>query len=447
MIFKNFYIQLIIRVVLIILTSLVFAWLLLSEQSWILIIHVLLLIAAEGFLLVRYTNRWNNDLTSYFERLGAGDMTVATPGLEDFPRLKGMNTNLLKLKKTISAERKKHEMENEYFKVLSSNVASGIIVTSNENKIRFINPAALHAFGITNLHHLGHLERNHPGSFSVIGGMKTGDVSKLTINDESGRKHLIIRLTELIKDGERFKVFSLEDIEKAIRNNELQSWQKLIRVLNHEIMNSISPINSSVQTLSELWKDTTIKPDEKLVSKTIKGLHIIQERGEGLKAFVAAYRSLTGKFEPKEKETDVLDVVNKVYELYKQDIDSKKIRYELINNAGSCIINTDPDLLSQAVINILKNAIEAFSDEEGDQEITVKINKSENILTLLILDNGKGMDEETLKNASVPFFTTKEKGSGVGLSLSRQIVTALNGEINMISQAGTGTKVEVLLKL
>lgn len=446
MVFKNFYIQVTIRVFVILLTCLVLAWLIVSKQNWLFILHTFLLLMLEGVLLIRYTNRWNNELSTYFERLEAGDLAIGSKSLEDFPKLKEMKKSLTKLRKSISDERKRHEIDNEYFKVLSNKVATGIIVTDGENKVRFINPAALHLLGISTLRHLGHLERNHPGSFSIFGGMKTGDVGKFNIRDNSGGKHLIIRLSELYKDGEKYKVFSLEDIEKAIRNNELQSWQKLIRVLNHEIMNSISPINSTVQTLAGLWKDNKDDPGEELVSKTLKGLHIIQERGEGLKAFVGAYRNLTTTLLPKVQETDVHDLVEKAHELYKQELASKKIQFMLINETKPCFFNTDPSLLSQAVINIIKNAIEAFEQESLDPQISVKIKKLNNSLSLTVIDNGKGMDESTLKNASVPFFTTKDKGSGVGLSLSRQIITALNGEINIISQEGISTKVEILLQ-
>ena len=148
MVFRNFYIQVIIRVVLILLTCLLLAWLLISGHNWLFILHVFLLLLIEGGLFIRYTNRWNVELSNYFSRLEAGDQTVGSKGLEDFPKLRRMNSFLTNLKNKISEERKKHEIDNEYFKVLSTKVATGIIVTDTENKVQFINPAALHLLGI-----------------------------------------------------------------------------------------------------------------------------------------------------------------------------------------------------------------------------------------------------------------------------------------------------------
>jgi len=297
------------------------------------------------------------------------------------------------------------------------------------------------------LRHLGHLERHHPGSFSVLGSMKTGESGTLNIFDGSIRKLMMIRLSELIKDGERLKVFSMEDIEQAIRKNELESWQKLIRVLNHEIMNSISPINSTVQTLTDIWNRERKDEEKELIAKTLKGLNIIKERGEGLKTFVGAYRNLTSTLSPNLAKVEMKELIEKVTMFYIKELESRGITLEIKGSKGSCELNTDPDLLSQALINILKNAMEAFVESANNPTINIDWKTEGNKMILTISDNGMGMPEETLKNASVPFYTTKDGGTGVGLSLTRQIISALDGDIHIISKEGEGTKIDFILNL
>jgi len=429
MVFRTFYSRLVISVGLIILTSLVFCWLVITGQNWILTFHAALLLLLQGWLLVRYTNKWNSELTAFFNRLESGDLVLSSPVLEEFPRLREMGKILKKLSLRLGDERKRFEMENEYFKVLSSNVTTGIIVTDDQNKVLFINPAALHFFGIVTLRHLGNLERHHSGSFSLLGSMETGSSANLAINDGSITRLLMIKLSELVMDNEKMKVFTLEDIEKAIRKNELESWQKLIRVLNHEIMNSISPINSTVQTLSDIWEgmDQKEEAEKKLVDKTLKGLNIIKERGEGLKNFVSAYRSLTTSMTPDLRQVSLHGILQKIVELHQEDMKTGNIQIEVAGEASRSDVRTDPDMLSQALINVLRNAIESFDDENEAKLITIGWKEIGGRWLVFVEDNGKGMPEDVLTNSTIPFYTTKESGSGIGLSLSRQIISALNG--------------------
>jgi len=446
MVFRSFYSRLVISVGLIILTSLVFCWLVITGQNWILTFHAALLLLLQGWLLVRYTNKWNSELTAFFNRLESGDLVLSSPVLEEFPRLREMGKILKKLSLRLGDERKRFEMENEYFKVLSSNVTTGIIVTDDQNKVLFINPAALHFFGIVTLRHLGNLERHHSGSFSLLGSMETGSSANLAINDGSITRLLMIKLSELVMDNEKMKVFTLEDIEKAIRKNELESWQKLIRVLNHEIMNSISPINSTVQTLSDIWEgmDQKEEAEKKLVDKTLKGLNIIKERGEGLKNFVSAYRSLTTSMTPDLRQVSLHGILQKIVELHQEDMKTGNIQIEVAGEASRSDVRTDPDMLSQALINVLRNAIESFDDENEAKLITIGWKEIGGRWLVFVEDNGKGMPEDVLTNSTIPFYTTKESGSGIGLSLSRQLIPALNGEMRIPSHEGERTKVEFI---
>jgi nitrogen fixation/metabolism regulation signal transduction histidine kinase len=448
MVFKNYYMQLVIRVVLILTTSILLSWLVLIQQSVLFSLNMLLLLILQTWLLIRYVNKWNTELRAFFSRLTAGEFSIRSSAFDEFPRLKGIKPLFDKLSYRIKEEQKQHEIENEYFKVLSKNVSTGILVADHLSKVRFINPAALHFLGIEALHHIGHLERYHPGSFSMLLGMKTGEAGTLTIYDGSSRKMLMVRMSELVKDGEHFKVYSLDDIERVMRKNELDSWQKLIRVLNHEIMNSISPISSTVQTLSSLWDKEMIEGDgKKLAAKTLKGLKIIKERGEGLKTFVSAYRDLTTDLKPNLKKTEISDLIANVYDLFKSELEGKGIKTEIDCQGGTCEVVTDPNLLSQALINVLKNAMESFDLESINRFISINCDMKGQHLMIVVTDNGRGMDEAILKNASVPFFTTKEGGTGVGLSLTRQIITALGGDVHLLSKLGVGTKVELVLDL
>jgi two-component system nitrogen regulation sensor histidine kinase NtrY len=244
---------------------------------------------------------------------------------------------------------------------------------------------------------------------------------------------------------------TLQNIKSELDMHEMDSWQKLIRILNHEIMNSVAPITSLSSTLSGFYKSggNETRPEgitRKIISDTIRGLSIIEDHGKGLINFVESYRSLTHLPKPEFARINIEEFFERVTILVNSYLDSEGGTHEIKPKITTDVrpanltVMADDKLLAQVFINIVKNSIEAFDRSGKDNEIEIKAFKEpDGRVIITIQDNGPGMDADTLEKIFVPFFTTKESGSGIGLSLSRQIMRIHNGNITCDSTPGGGS--------
>jgi len=245
----------------------------------------------------------------------------------------------------------------------------------------------------------------------------------------------------LLNFGEnRYRLYSISDIKSELEENELDSWQKLIRVMTHEIMNSIAPITSLSNTLSRIFirnnnplpaKEVT----EKHVANIINGLEVIENTGKGLMRFVEDYRKLTKIPSPVFKPIEINNWLNAIRLLMKSRLDEENINLRITRKGAQEELIGDEKMLNQVMINMLNNAIDALKSVEKSKKITVSV--SENVagrLRISITDNGKGIPPEEIDKIFIPFYTTKENGSGIGLSLSRKIMRLHRGSISVFSR-------------
>jgi signal transduction histidine kinase len=252
------------------------------------------------------------------------------------------------------------------------------------------------------------------------------------------------------------KIVTLQDIKSELDMHEMDSWQKLIRILNHEIMNSVAPITSLSSTISGFYKEgeNQRSPDvitPRIISDTIRGLNIIEDHGKGLIHFVESYRSLTQLPKPEFIRVNIQEFFERITILvnsyYDTEDGSNKVNKIIKTNVTpeDLTLMADDKLLAQVFINVIKNSIEAFGKiSEGDEILLNGSRNPDGRVVLSVQDNGPGMDIETVEKIFVPFFTTKESGSGIGLSLSRQIIRIHNGNISCDSTPGSGTTVTMI---
>jgi signal transduction histidine kinase len=261
----------------------------------------------------------------------------------------------------------------------------------------------------------------------------------------------------IIIQNRKIKIVTIQDIKSELDMHEMDSWQKLIRILNHEIMNSVAPITSLSSTLSGYYKtgEDELEPEfitSRIISDTIRGLNIIEDHGKGLINFVESYRSLTQLPKPEFKNVNIEEFFERITILVNSYLDSigeyNEIRPLIKTNvkpAGLTLI-ADDKLLAQVFVNVLKNSIEAFDRKRNDNEIAINASKNyDGRIVITISDNGPGMDSDTAEKIFIPFFTTKESGTGIGLSLSRQIMRIHNGNITCDSIPGKGTTITLLM--
>ena len=288
------------------------------------------------------------------------------------------------------------------------------------------------------LNHVSQLERINRSLYQAILNIKPFEQKRVSIISERGTAELLIKATSIKTREEELMLLSLQDIRNELDENELDSWMKLIRVLMHEIMNSIAPITSLSESLSKLFtvEGRDVKPsemDEKTIRNTILGLNVIGEQGNGLIKFVESYRKLTRLPKPDLKIFKAESLVNRIKVLYFSFENNEKAKLSVEINPENLEIYADEDLVAQVLLNLVKNALEAVSVlESGTIRILVKLGAN-NRPEISVADNGPGIPREILEQIFVPFFTTREKGSGIGLSLSRQIMRLHGGSLQVRS--------------
>ena len=370
------------------------------------------------------------------------DNATAWAGNDDQELLQRYN----RLQKKLSDLRNEKDAHSQYLKTIVQHLGIGLITFDGTGDIQIINTTAknlLKVKHLKNISGLGSLSKPLVKSFQSL---QTGGQDLIKIQHEGYTYQLSIYAIELTLEGEQFKLITLQNIQSELEEKEMEAWQNLIRVLTHEIMNSVTPISSLAATVDgDISSNIKKYQDRYEINKDdLDDIHMairtIQRRSEGLIRFVSDFRNLTRIPIPQMKEVKVKDIFQRVTTLLKHDLDESNIKVITSIKPAELLLKVDPELIEQVMINIVKNAIQAFEEEPQKQiELTAR-RDSKNIVTLGIKDNGSGIDEEALGKIFIPFFTTKKNGSGIGLSLSKQIMRQHKGAIKVVSNLDEGTE-------
>jgi nitrogen fixation/metabolism regulation signal transduction histidine kinase len=331
-----------------------------------------------------------------------------------------------------------NRQQEQYFRTLLEHLAAGIITYNNKGFILHANSSAKKLLSIDVLTHLQQIERKDHKLFETINSIKPFERKLIAVTAETGEIQLSLKATSFKTNENELVILSIQDIKNELDEKEIESWMKLIRVLMHEIMNSITPITSLSESLSNIYSTggKPVSPDrvsDKTIATTLQGLNVIKEQGKGLMSFVESYRKLTRVPEPEKKLFKVADLMHRVQILYNSLDKSDNIDLSVLLANPDLEIFADQNLISQVLINLLKNALEA---NESNDAGMIKIVASEgynNHPDICVIDNGPGITEENIDEIFVPFFTTRQNGSGIGLSISRQIMKAHGGNLKVRS--------------
>jgi two-component system, NtrC family, nitrogen regulation sensor histidine kinase NtrY len=409
-----------------------------SEGKWSVIILLCLLFIISLSELIVYLNSINRKAAYFFDALRNEDSTLYFPEKIKDKAFREFHTSLNKLNNLITEIKIKNEHNEHFFRQLLKYSSTGIIALDEKGYIDLINDASLKMLGMTSLGHIKLLKQKNAELYKSLNAIKPGPGNTIKLFDGSGLKLLSVKVTLVKFSNKVYTVYSINDIKNELEENELDTWQKLIRVLTHEIMNSVAPITSLSKTIRRIFtsEDKSISTNtinQQNIDQAFEGLKVIEETGQGLMNFVDSYRKLTKIPEPVFKLILVDEWFNKVYLLLKNKMEAEKIEFNLINRYTKKTFTGDEKLLTQVVINILNNAITAL---EGRKQKKIQISSSSiknGGLEVKIFDNGKGIISENLEKIFIPFFTTFENGSGIGLSLSRQIMRMHKGTIEVMS--------------
>lgn len=360
------------------------------------------------------------------------DTTLKPPPRSGNKTIDDVYTGITRLNNLFKQTKIEISTQEQYFKKVIKQSATGLFSINGNNRAMNINPAAVKLTQLYDHHHINSLKSIDAAlpDFLTHHPLKQ---SSAIFENPYGQK-LLFKLSEIQTANERIRLVAVSDITKELDNGEVEAWIKLARTLSHEIMNNIAPITTLSTVISSYFEkdNKAIKVDQlndKIISNTIKGLSVIEDRSIGLMKFVENYRKFTKLPEPDLQEINISNLLNDcllavgTYPKFDNIHLTKKIPPH-IN------IQTDPPMMSQVLHNILKNAYECLiSDGSKRPILMVVLQKSGSFISIEISNNGPEIPAEIKEQIFVPFFTTKEEGSGVGLSLSKQIMLKLNGDI------------------
>jgi len=378
----------------------------------------------------RHYKKFNSNILFLLNALDNGDYSFHFSENNLSRREKELNTMLNRIK-DILANARKEVIENEKFlSLIIESVSTGIIIMDDFGRVQTVNGSALHLLGLpvfTHIHQLGGVNENFPELFRT---MKTGDHQQIVVTNEREEMQVSLRLSEIKLKNGRMKVITLNNIGNELETKEMESWIRLIRVMTHEIMNSIAPITSLSETLLSLHKTPLDeKSDENLKSNTIEAFETIHSTAKGLLSFVDSYRKFTGIPKPVVHSFALKPLLEKVVHLERKSIKENNIKLQLIFDEAGIELFADEKLMMQVLVNLMKNAMEAIVLTENGQIIIRTHKQTAGQVTIDISNTGKPILPDVLPNIFIPFFTTKDTGTGIGLSVSRYIMRLHGGKL------------------
>jgi len=425
---KNLYRNIIVRCCFLAVSALLMGWLFFDLHSLILGITMAFIFVIQVTELIAFLNRTNQKIAFFFDAIQNDDSTLRFPENTSGKSLKELNASLNRVNDLIKNVKFELQEQEQYFKTILEHVSVGIIVYNEKGNIFLSNTAARNLLNYETLTHINQLMRVDNNLFSAIKELQPGDQKLVSFSSKTGLKQLSVKSTWFKTGSESLQLIAIQDIKGELETKELESWIKLIRVLTHEIMNTVAPITSLSQTILGYYKNLDGGlPSEKIIGNTVKGLEVINERGAGLISFVETYRKLTRIPPPDKMPVKAEQLFDNTITLINMEAGNEKITISR---------EVDRKQISQVLINLVKNSLEALKDsEEGHIKIEGRINRASRV-QITVSDNGPGIPEELMDKIFIPFFTGRESGSGIGLSLSRQIMMLHGGSLKMVSEPG-----------
>lgn len=445
---SNFNIRIAIHTILLAITSAVFIWTLSKDYLLVTRFSLGVLWVLQIFLLIYYVNKTNRDLLIFLQSFEFKDDTLTFNKKKKLP-FKPLYNEFNRIIDNFRNMKLEKEMEHQYFQYSIMNVDTGLISFDQDGKVEVLNEAAKRLLKLEYVQNIHALDRVKIGLTEQCIQLTPGKQDMVKIIREHEILSLSMRAAEFKLQQRHIKLISFQNIKNELDEQELDSWQKLIRVLTHEIINSVSPITLLSSTLMKIFEEDG-KPrklsslQQEQIENAFQGLQAINKRSKGLSRFVESYKSLTKIPDPIITEVNVEDLFTRIIILTKNVIDSNTVLVEYDVMPKNLQIHVDEKLIEQVLINLLKNAMEAGSPK-SDLKILMKAYEDNGNVKIEVSDNGPGISNEVIDNIFVPFYTTKKDGSGIGLSLSKQILRKHDGNLEVISEDGEGASFIITL--
>lgn len=429
--------------------SIIIAVLFSFHEKWFSILGVLILLFILIFDIIRYVVQVGNSISDFIIALTNNDSSSFSKG-----RIKMIDTKFFEsikhLQKSVSFIKSEQVIQALFIENLLEHVDIGVIAILPNGIIKFKNDAVLRLMNINSLKSIEDLRNSNTDFYNYLISSKPGDEKLITVYSESETKKISLKTTQFISKDEDIRLVFFQDIKNEIDESLLQSWQNLIRILTHEINNTVSPIASLADSLSMYLsvngnrKDPVSMKDidQRSVDVSLEGVNIIKERSNGLIDFVSKYKNLLPKKSLSTNEIEVGQLFYRVKILFNEQLQNSNISIVSDVNPEDLKIKADQHYLEQVLINLITNSIDAILDFTVCTKPTIQLKSyidTQGEKVIQVIDNGKGISPTDLDKVFLPFYSTKEKGTGIGLSLSMQIIRLHGGTLSVSSKEGERT--------
>ena len=381
-------------------------------------------------------NKYNKNILFLLNALENGDYSFNFTEAKLSRRERELNHMMNRIK-DILTRAKIETIENEKFtSIIIESVSTGIIILDENNNVKMTNRAVNQLLGLPVFTHLSQLKIIDESYPTLFKNLKTDENIQIKAANEREEIQLSLGLSKIMMKDKGFKIITLNNIGNELEAKEMESWIRLIRVMTHEIMNSIAPITSLTDTLLFSYKLTSDSMSEKQLRKdSIDALETISQTAKGLITFVQSYRKFTGVPKPEKSHVLLKPLLDKIINLEQEQAQKKNIEIDTFSTDNNLTLNIDKSQITQVLVNLIKNAVEAAS-EDINGKIKIVIKEENNRVYIDVCNNGKPIPEDVVPSIFIPFFTTKDTGTGIGLSISRYIMRLHGGNLKYHTSDG-----------
>ncbi len=447
MVFKNFRINILLRIILIFGLLLLCTYFILSGNA-IRAVYLAVAILLTLIEFFRYIDRTNRNLSQFFSAIQNDDFTSTYSGAErgrSFGELYQVMNAINIRYKAVSTQKETKEL---YLRSLIDQVRVGILSYDDQGLVQLVNPAFKKMLDLDSLAEGSDMASSIPLIYEMLDSISYGKTKLLRLKVRGEEIPFSIQSSGIRMGETGYHIITLHNIQSEITETEMEAWQKIIRVLTHEIMNSVTPVTSLSGSLRDLVSNDAALQDVQTVGKLRNGLNAIVERSDGLLKFTEAYQNFSRLPAPRLQLIVTDELVNKISALFAGQMEKQGILFGISFSGEPERFPVDPDLMEQVIINLLRNAVDAVSSTtQAEIRMEISVSEGRHDMLIRVSDNGNGIKDEDLDKVFIPFYTTKQRGSGIGLPLSRQIILMHKGSIEVASEPGTGSCFTVLLPL
>ena len=449
MAYNSYYASILARLILIFLTLTGLAYLLILNDRFFTLLFLALLAIVQTILLFMFLNRTNRNLARFLLLLTQEDTSVLAWKDQVEKTFKGLHHSFRKVNEEISRIRLEKEKGSILLQGIVQHMNTGILAIDDTGRVEVVNDSVLNTLGVNQMEHIRDLDRIQEGISEIFSDLRydSGNIIRFR-KEERNEIPLLVRVSLLKLEERTLRLFSIQDIKSQLEANEIESWQKMTRVLSHEISNSVTPISTLGAGIHR--KLSQGKPGEedglvisdKSARDLLRSSELIQQRCNALVEFMEHYKRFSRLPDPVPEKIDVAGFFKGLELFFRDDIEKSGIRLEFNAADPTLVMRADQNLLEQAFINLVRNSIEALKNKD-DGIIQMEAERQDGHRILLqVQDNGPGIPPEIQSQVFIPFFTTKPGGTGIGLSIVRKVILMSGGDIHFHSAPG-GTKIVI----